>query len=79
MITPFKGEKDVCETVEKYGKQKDVGTKLQQYKINKKCPIDKVSSVCLPHVRVSVCIIRICYCLMECKSRFRGESQYQIL
>lgn len=78
MITPFKGEKDVCETLEKYAKKPDVSQKLQQYKINKKCPVDKVSSVCLPQVHVSVRIIRIGYCLMECRSRLRGESQYQI-
>ena len=79
MITPFKGEKDVCETVEKFGKKPDVAQKMQQYKISKKCPMEKVSSVCLPQVHVSVRIIRIGYCLMECRSRLRGESQYQLL
>jgi hypothetical protein len=79
MITPFKGEKDVCETLEKFGKKPDVAARLDVHKINKKCPVDKVSSVCLPQVHVSVCIIRIDYCLMACRSRLRGESQYQIL
>lgn len=44
MITPFKGEKDVCETVEKFGKKPDVAQKMQQYKISKKCPMEKVKA-----------------------------------
>jgi hypothetical protein len=77
-MVPFKGEKDVCEELEKNGKG-DVAKKLDQYKISKKCPISKVSSVCLPQVHVSVRIIRIFQCLVECRSRLRGDSQYQIL
>jgi hypothetical protein len=78
-MVPFKGEKDVCDEIEKQGKKPDVGKKMDQYKISKKCPVNKVSSVCLAQVNVSVRIIRIGYCLMECRSRLRGESQYQIL
>jgi len=74
-MVPFKGEKDVCEVLEKWGKKPDVAKKLDQYKISKKCAVSAVSSVCLPQVHVSVRIIRIGYCLMECRSRFRGESQ----
>ena len=47
MMVPFKGEKDVCETLASFAKKADVKKKLQQYKINEKCPVDKVSSVCL--------------------------------
>jgi len=61
MMVPFKGEKDVCETLAGFAKKPDVKKKLQQYKISEKCPIDKVSSVFLPQVHVSVRIIRIGY------------------
>jgi hypothetical protein len=47
-MVPFKGEKDVCETLESFAKKPDVAQKLEQYKISKKCPVAKVSSVCLP-------------------------------
>jgi hypothetical protein len=42
MMVPFKGEKDVCETLEGFGKKPDVKKKLQQYKISEKCPVAKV-------------------------------------
>jgi hypothetical protein len=78
-MVPFKGEKDVCEEVEKQSKNKDVAQRMDFYKINRKCPIAKVSSVCLSRVHVSVRIIRIRYCLMEERSSLRGDSQYRIL
>jgi len=74
MMVPFKGEKDVCETLEGFGKKPDVKKKLQQYKISEKCPVAKVSSVYLPQIHVSVRIIRIVYRLMECSSRLRGQQ-----
>jgi hypothetical protein len=46
MMVPFKGEKDVCETLAEFAKKPDVAKKLDQYKISKKCPVAKVSSVC---------------------------------
>jgi hypothetical protein len=54
-MVPFKGEKDVCEEVEKQGKNKDVAERMDHYKINKKCPIAKVSSVCLSQVHTCFC------------------------
>jgi len=78
-MVPFKGEKDVCEEVEKQSKDPKVAERMAYYKINRKCPMNAVSSVCLPQVHVSVRIIRIGYCLMEWRSRLRGDSQYQIL
>ena len=79
MMVPFKGEKDVCETLESFAKKPDVKQKLDQYKISPKCPVAKVSSVCLSQLHVSVRIIRFDYCLMEWRRRLRGDSQYQML
>ena len=78
-MVPFKGERDVCEELEKQSKNKDVAERMDFYKISKKCPVAKVSSVCLSQVHVSVRVIRIGYCLMERRSSLRGDNQYRIL
>jgi hypothetical protein len=57
MMVPFKGERDFCEELEKYGNDPDTEKRMKQYNIGTSCPIPAVSSVCLPQVHVSV---RLC-------------------
>jgi hypothetical protein len=78
MMVSFKGEINGCEKIEDFGKKPDVAERMDFYKVSKKCPVAKVSSVCLSQLHVSGRINRFDYCLMEWRSRFCGDSWYQI-
>ncbi|KAJ9583949.1 hypothetical protein L9F63_021723 [Diploptera punctata] len=48
IVVPFKGEKNMCEEIEKMGKTPEAVEKLKEYNVVAKCPIPKMDSMCVP-------------------------------